>query len=371
VRLADQIHPTFYKSILQINTIVMSFPTRRDAVFENFKLSNRGAIRRPPSAITWMVALDALKKDGDGDASAVVKTWNSQTAKSNQLLGAKAQAVKNLMDMPRLVKECIVRITADLGWEMGPWSEDALASKRLCVGYTPRSTNKQWNDRQKVTEESALMTVKYLHAEFLKMAAGCRRKFNKVMVEEVAACAALAWNLKAEVQQAVPISDEMIQEGWISRFNDADPAVFTEVSMALHERSDSFTVRSCSTLAALIESHMKVMPVQASSSVSVSSSSVEAAMFELHMSQIQYDLQACRVFKTKMSTFFGALNHVKLDWKLKAFKENRAAVESYISSLLRLEVMESAEDIHRMLNKFKNELLKSFQTSDKSVVLLL
>ena len=68
-------------------------------MFANFKLSHRGAIRRPPSIVTWIYSLNELAaRYKISDTGAVVRMWNSMVARANQLTGGKAQSVNNVME---------------------------------------------------------------------------------------------------------------------------------------------------------------------------------------------------------------------------------------------------------------------------------
>ena len=63
-------------------------------------MSHRGALRRAPSCITWVCVLEKFQKEhGERDHTALIKAWNAQNAKSNQIVGAKAHPVENILTL--------------------------------------------------------------------------------------------------------------------------------------------------------------------------------------------------------------------------------------------------------------------------------
>lgn len=117
--------------------------SRREEVFGNFKMSARGAIRNPPSPVTWVFSLERLALEcSETDSAAVIKVWNGQASKAQQLTGAKAVSVKHILEMPPLAKTKLMDHVAAVGWESCAWTEDALSSKKLWPGFKPRGTSK-------------------------------------------------------------------------------------------------------------------------------------------------------------------------------------------------------------------------------------
>lgn len=49
------------------------------------------------------MGLKTLREQGAGafDVPGVLKTWNAQTSRANQIVGVKSMAVRNLMEMPQ------------------------------------------------------------------------------------------------------------------------------------------------------------------------------------------------------------------------------------------------------------------------------
>ena len=65
-----------------------------------------------------------------------VRDHNAGSSKAGQLVGSKAQAVKNILNnVPSQVLKLIVEYTVEVGYENTPWSDDCLGSKKWLTGY--------------------------------------------------------------------------------------------------------------------------------------------------------------------------------------------------------------------------------------------
>lgn len=65
-----------------------------------------------------------------------VKDHNANSSKNGQLVGSKAQAVKNILhSLPSKVRQLIVDYTTEVGYESSPWQDDCLGSKKWLPGF--------------------------------------------------------------------------------------------------------------------------------------------------------------------------------------------------------------------------------------------
>ena len=132
-------------------------------MFFNFKESIRGSIRKPPNAMTWVHSLMALVKCGETDPGGVIRIWNAQASRNSQIAGEKAQSIKNIMElMPPAAYTAIMDLVGKIGWEKSPWSDQALANKKIYPGFAPRGANKAWNERTKITRASMVLMVQHI-----------------------------------------------------------------------------------------------------------------------------------------------------------------------------------------------------------------
>ena len=139
------------------------FSRAKEEVFYNFKESIRGSIRKPPNAMTWVHSLMALVKCGESDTGGVIRTWNAQATRSSQIVGEKSQSIKNVMElMPAAAYKSIMDLVAKIGWERSPWSDQALANKKIYPGFAPRGASKAWNERTKITRASMTLMVDHI-----------------------------------------------------------------------------------------------------------------------------------------------------------------------------------------------------------------
>jgi hypothetical protein len=127
--------------------------TKREEMFFNFRISQRGSIRRPPSSLTWALSLRSLAEQyGEKDAAVVIKQWNTMSAKSGQLGGGKVASVRNLLEAcPPAALNMIIQHVHRHGWDNCAFSDDSLGSKKIWPGWQFRcTTSKTWTNRLKV-----------------------------------------------------------------------------------------------------------------------------------------------------------------------------------------------------------------------------
>ena len=132
----QQYHPTIWASARRIYAQLVVWVNLREQIFHRNKIDARGSIRKAPNVITWALSLDKLRLAGDKDAGAIIKEWNNRASRQQQLVGGKAQALKNVLDMmpQEVFTEVVVRAVSEMGWEKSPWSDDAFSNKRIYPG---------------------------------------------------------------------------------------------------------------------------------------------------------------------------------------------------------------------------------------------
>ena len=120
------------------------------------KIDARGGILKAPNVISWTTSLDKLRLAGDRDAGAIIKSWNTESSKHHQIVGAKAQALKNVLgQMPANTFTTIVLpAVSELGWENCPWCDDTFSNKRIFPGAGPRASDAGWKKRLTAKEMS-------------------------------------------------------------------------------------------------------------------------------------------------------------------------------------------------------------------------
>ena len=152
----DKYLPKLWGSARRINVQFLKFNTLREQVFHRNKIDARGSIRKALNVISWTLALAKLRASGDKDVGAVIKAWNGEASKQQQLTGGKAQALNNVINlMPvDVLHDVVVPAVSQLGWEKCPWSDETFSIRRIYPGNVPRSGDGAWKERLTVTNES-------------------------------------------------------------------------------------------------------------------------------------------------------------------------------------------------------------------------
>ena len=152
----QQYHPTLWASVRRIYAQLVVWDNLRSQIFHRNKIDARGSIRKAPNVISWTTSLDKLRQAGDKDAGAIIKAWNNEASRQHQIVGAKAQALKNVLGlMPaNIFINCVLPAVSELGWERCPWTDETFSNKRIFPGAGPRAGDNAWKKRLTVTETS-------------------------------------------------------------------------------------------------------------------------------------------------------------------------------------------------------------------------
>ena len=161
----ERYHPKLWASIQRIYTKLVVWNSLRDQIFHRNTIDARGSIRKVPNFIMWALSLDKLRRSGDKDACAIIKSWNNMASRRQQsLAGPEAEALKTMLEMmpQEVFTEVVVPAVSEMGWEKSPWSDDAFSNKRIYPGATPvgRSSSAAWRARLKVTDPSLRIMLK-------------------------------------------------------------------------------------------------------------------------------------------------------------------------------------------------------------------
>ena len=223
----------------------VQFATKRDELLENFKRSTRGSIRKPPNVMTWVLGLQQLRAKGDTDIATTVRHHNATSSKIGQLTGAKAQAVKNLLEqLPSTALTVLSDHVQSLGWESCAFSDDCLSSKKYLPGHQFRRGTGLWIARGKVTKESCELTLRHIIAVHESTAPALRRKVDRSTIEEKAEEATLAWHMGLALKQAIPVDEDILKRDWINMYIVGNSQVMLEIQMALQALTYNARIQS-------------------------------------------------------------------------------------------------------------------------------
>ena len=250
------------------------------------------ASARPRTSSHGRLPFAKLRAAGDKDAGAVIKAWNAEASKQQQLTGGKAQALKHVINlMPTdVLHDVVVPAVSELGWEKCPWSDETFSIRRIYPGNVPRSGDGAWKERLTVTNAS--MRIMFLcqidkHTKLLQTCVP--PKLSKPKVEESAEQAALVHSMIKEVQAIVPVPEDELQEKFVRLWVENDPQVHLEVTSVLATKADDFAPASLTVLKHLMEAHCgpRNMPIyDAMAKLESHKTEIEEQPFVLIMSQL-------------------------------------------------------------------------------------
>ena len=110
--MLERYHPKLWASTSRIYAKLVVWTNLRDQIFHRNKIDARGSIRKAPNVISWTISLDKLRHAGDKDAGAIIKSWNTESSNHHQIVGAKAQALKNVLGlMPGFISVSYTHLT--------------------------------------------------------------------------------------------------------------------------------------------------------------------------------------------------------------------------------------------------------------------
>jgi len=328
------VFPSLSWQIREIRCLFFDQVSPRDALFHNFQLAGRGSIRKPPNLVDWVHSLRQLeRRAGDKDAQSIIKTWNGQCTQALQIVGRKAQALKNLFEhFPEKALDVLTEMVSTFGWEESGWTEDGLASKRILPGYVFRcTTSKTWTARQTVTKESCVLMLERISRQMSK--GTFKGKLVEKTLAERAQMAAVVHNIEMELLQMATIPAQDL-EVWKNSFLDGDAVFDLEVNSAMLRHDENFAVKDIPMIKELLDRHagrsvgsnnVQVM----SEKVRVQATELEESTYQLLSKQMDYDVEAFRCYLTRISSVEMSIHHKKEEWLLQAHNVSQDAAQHW------------------------------------------
>ena len=357
----EKLCPHVVASARRITCIDISFGSLREQTFSNFHLSLKGSIRRPPNVISWVVMLLRMRTGGDSDTGSILRTWNASAPKHGQIVGSKSQTVKNLMEH---ADEAILAMLLDdvpqNGWDESPWSEEGLASKKIYPGSHFRTSHsKAWTKRQVITKESLRLMRRQIC--YYNRSVPHKHKLTKPDMEARAEKAVVVFNLGLELDALAKVPWTTIEQQFLDKWVQNDPAIELQVSSALIEKADNFKVRDLPCVAALIDERVTPANFQTSSTqalVDADTKKLEESTFKLVMLQLLRDANVWRVFLANCSNYEVAAYTKKMQWTLDRHLHGTVAAKAFLKALFCLFVTSQPEDTRQRFNEFLREVSK-------------
>ena len=372
----EKVLPTLYASVFNIKCAYQLHPDTESRIFAAFKASSRGSIRKPPSIISWMVMLKKLQLSSAVSAATptagVVQRWNKTASRREQITGAKAQALKNCLElMSESDSEKLIKCISICGWEHGPATEEALASKKIFPGHCSRMvSSKAWTARQTITQESSsLMWTKHISTH-LSMPAIARVKASKKILEAEAEEAAVVWHFGQEALQLVPIPDSRLQQEYYDKYTANDPKLELEIQTVHAMKSPDATARDIPTIKALMDNHTggnSAALTLVESRLAIDATKLEESTFEKVMSELSFDCSVVRQLFQTMSNYETAQYTKKLEWNLGQYKLSEEAANAFMIKYCKFVVYEKTQDVFDMYQALLKHVKTTFNVSSEKI----
>ncbi len=308
-------------------------PSLQQEFFTNIKMSNRGSIRKNASIVTWATSLMFLRNHGGvRDPGSVIRSWNSQSARSSQINGQRAQALKMLLEFPKPALDRLIQCVSTLGWESCPFSEDSLSSKKLLPPFIFRKTaDDKWTARGAVSMESVVLMTNHICFAAEHAPVMVYKKLDKPTIEKLAEVAAVVKNLGDEVLANYPISMDRIYQDFLRPWQENTPGLHSTVLVLVNEKPRDFNIRDVPVLKQLVERHhasLQSQHVPSSESIASSLSNIEASSWSLFREQFTYDTAVAKVFLEKLSNFDCTVDTKKREWRMRTWDHSKALLHS-------------------------------------------
>lgn len=366
--------PILHNSVENLHAVCLQYETASEELFCAFKMAGRGALRKGPNVLSWVVGLKKLVTRGESDPASVLARWNKAAARQQQITGVKAQAVKNLLSIDECAFSTLLRAVSDWGWDGCPYSEDALSSKKIFPGRHFRcASSKSWTDRQEVTKDSMKYMFEHVNNLHSKKPNFMQKKLPKLELESLAEAAAIMYNLGKEMCVLTPVTVEDMQTSWCAIWAGADPKVVAELTAVVALKDPKFVVHDVPTLASLINQHTGGQDICvriASDKLTVDQANLEASLYEHLKKQLNFDCQQFRVYIAKIQNHSKVIYSQKLAWDLQQHQNAKAMAEKFMhDKVLAIEAATGVSDnIYLAFNKFVRETAELLQLEPKCVV---
>ena len=241
------------ESIQSIHCFVVQAHSKVQEVLHNFKVSIRGELRRGPSIMTWVQTLQTLRGFGESDSLAIIKRFNSDVPKENQLLNQKATAVKNLLDVfPEEALKLVRDHVQSCGWGACCFHDDGLSSKKVLPGWKFRpNVGGSWPEWSRVTTQSCILMTRHAISQFMKTDEDKRRKLTRQDLEKLAEQAAFACGVADSAQRELPLTDKELGDAWLEPFVEGELGVMLEIQSCMSHKDEKLQPRGIKRLADL------------------------------------------------------------------------------------------------------------------------
>ena len=205
--------------------------------------------------------------------------------------------------------------------------------------------------------------VKTLICQNRKMPTGMRVKLQRPQWDRIAEECACVVHMAEEVLAIMPVDQAALHEAWHQKYIEGDQAVSVEIQSAIMARSAA-NVRDIGTLNALMCQHASNCPVPQKDIVGMQQ--LERDSFDLVVRQLQYDVQALRVAKSKRSTWEATVYHAKLQHKVAVHETSMKAAQWFLQNFCKLITSDKSDEMLREFQMHRSETINRLRLDAQS-----
>lgn len=370
---ADALLQTFRalkESCSTVYVFHIQLPSVESEVFQNFLLSIRDSISKPPNFITWLHTLRQLKQKGYEDSAAVISRFNALVPKSAWLVGAKANALGNVMALfPSSLIQDLETHVSKWGWEGSALSDDCLSTKKVLPTHRHKAPHKSWKQLCSMSETATALTFKRIIRDHEKPGACCK-KVDKQKVDSLAETAALLVNLSTQMMEQFPVKMQDVETHIFEAWLDGSHGWDLELHEVQTEKREKLAVTDVKMFRDVIDMLKCQRPVAPGASAEILLIRLDEDKWTLILKQLEYDFQAFRVYLSKMQSFEVAVHHAKLEWNKRRREEAAQWSTQWMSQKCHIFAYDpqSTGQLNRLLAEHCLALLKNNSLEKTAVV---
>ena len=293
----------------------------------------------------------------------VVRDWNAKSARGDQIVGVKAQSVKQIMElMPMKAWEVASKCVSEMGWDKCPFTDENLSSKRIYPGFVwKKPGDKAWTDRGRVTSASMILMMEHVATE--AVSAPHMKKLTKQQLDSKAELAAVLLSSSEELCGMHAFKEGVVDAELINLFRQGNSQLMMELVQVVQEKQKDFTVRDIGTIRVMIDKHIiHSQPLRVpSTSMPVLLNKIEQDAFNLVLQEMEYDVSCWEVHKGALHNHDIAVMQTKLSWRAKAFQNNKLVAENYLQAYTSLCVGTDPEGATRSLHTLQRKIETSLR----------
>ena len=326
--------------------------------------------------LTWLGKMMILRNNGLSP-SAVLKEWNSTCSRNAQLVGNKASALLNLLDLDEPCIDILLRHVSEFGSAGSAFSETIWSVKKIMPNGCPKGFSREWNQRLTMSSEGFLLLLKYCDERHRAKLEGARSKIANQDMEEYAMMAQLLVSLIHEMEKQLPVSAAILQTELYDLFIHGDINLETQLQGALAEKRTSLAPGDLPALKAIMARHLagqaQKLEALGKATSTISAGQLERQEWDMALASMQHDLDLFKVWLARSHDREAAMYHQGLQWRLSRVNKAKEMAESLMSStsesgIYHLAVCENASEVSKQVGQIQKKICRLEQISNENLL---